>query len=177
MFGGYVVNRLISGILLSVLTAVGMAVAGYFQERGFVAIGDARVPSAPVAWISTVFTGILGLAGGGAVPWKTLVSNLWSKITSNLSEVTTRSELSFSDAYEVSPMVDPSAFHQASAEKPVDWVPAKVAHIDRCIYHLRCVLSADPEAQDFIDKIAVKVGRITSNAAVAKPVVKEEVSL
>jgi hypothetical protein len=159
------VNRLISGVLLSVLTAVGMAVAGYFQERGFVAIGDARVPSSPIAWISTVFTGILGLAGGGAVPWKTWVSKLWSKVTSKLSEATSRTE--------VSPMVDPNAFYQASDERPVDWVPAKVAHIDRCIYHLRCVLSADPEAQDFIDKIAVKVGRITSNAAVAKSVVKE----
>lgn len=149
---------------MSVMTAIAMAIAGYFQERGFVAIGDARVPSSPIAWIAAIFSGILGVAGGGSVPWKTWLSTLIAKLkTVTASSVSVQTE---KKSAVIVTVLAPSA---------VDWVPEKVAHIDRCIYHLRRVLSADEEAQDYIDKIAVKVGRITSSAAVVKPVVETEV--
>lgn len=151
-------NRVISGVVLSLLTAIGMGLAGYFQSRGFVAIGDARIPSTGVAWLTTIISAITGLTGGKLVPWTAWISKLIAAIKS-----------SGETPFKLSPEPDGTAAIHPDVAEAVDAVPTKVEHLHRCVYHLRSLLRDDADAQDWLDKIAVKVGRVTSGVGEVKP--------
>ena len=151
-------NRVISGVVLSLLTAIGMGFAGYFQSRGFVAIGDARIPSTGVAWLTTIISAITGLTGGKIVPWTSWITKLIEAIKS-----------SGETPFKLSSEQDSTASIKADDIESVDAVPKNVEHLYRCVYHLRSLLRDDADAQDWLDKISVKVGRVTSGVGEVKP--------
>ena len=129
-------GSIVAGFLLSL---VGTFLAGYWQSRGVVALGDMRVPAPFVGGV--VLIGITGASAvfGNLVPWKQWFSRLKAAVPSNAGTAPT-----------------------ASQHSEIGAIPDEVAHRLGCVYHLRVALADDEEAQEFLDKIQVKVGRVSA---------------
>jgi hypothetical protein len=149
-------NRILTAVVAVLVAASGAAVGGYWNPRGVVPVGDARVPAQLVAWLITGLGGFGGLLGGGSVPWRTWLSGLLQKLRDKAA-VSTEADVPFTDKQSAAV---PSRDLQRSI---VADVPIEVEHLQGCVYHLRVVLKDDEEAQDLLDQIAVKVGRVTAD--------------
>jgi len=147
-------NRLISAIVAVLLGAAGSAVGGYWNPQGVVPVGDARIPAQLVGWLITGLTGISGLFGGAAVPWKTWMAAATDKLKAGFATTTLPGTLSRLQ-------ID-AAPYNGSHKSSVSAVPIAVEHLQGCVYHLRVALRDDRPAQDLLDQIAVKVGRVTA---------------
>jgi hypothetical protein len=161
-------NRFISAVVTAVLTMAGMAAAGYFQSRGYVALGDARAPASFIGYLATAFAGFGGLAFGGSVPWKTMAS----KVVAAAKNATAQTDVQSPDA---SPSVVGNVTVRMDIDR-VDVIPIKAEMLNRCMYHIRLTLKDDADAQELIDKLAVKIGRATASINASKPKAKEEVA-
>lgn len=155
-------NRLISAVMAVLVAAAGSAVGGYWNPQGVVPIGDARIPAQFVGWLITIAGGIGGLSAGAAVPWRTWIGSLGKHLSgdgpawSRLTPVPDKGVW-----YPGQPQENvPSKDLQRST---VSNVPIEVEHLQGCVYHLRRVLRDDPDAQELLDQIAVKVGRATAD--------------
>ena len=142
-------NRFISSAVFALVTGAVMGGTGHFQARGFVAIGDMRIPSNVVALAAIALAGVAGLIGGGGISWSPILAKLKSMLAVEQPSVP-------------SPTVDDKKDTQI-LNTPIDFVPEDVVHMQRCVYHLRRLMCDDEEAKNLIDQIAVKTGRITAD--------------
>ncbi len=150
-FGGSFVNRLISTVVAFLLALVGSALAGYWNSKGVVPIGDARVPGWMFGSLIVGFVSFCGLVFGGLVPWKAVIAKVASGVTSGVASGVAS--------------VTAAKTEMQSVAKPVivdvpDSIPVRAAHLLECVYHLRIALNADDEGQDLLDQIQIKVGRV-----------------
>lgn len=150
------------GLVLSIIIA---AVMGYWNPRGVVALGDARIPAWPVGILGVVSGAITGLAGGSETARRVLGRLLPSE-----------SVLKASNGPQTGYLGRVPGLIPVSAGNAVGSVPETVRHLNDCLYHLRVVLADDAEGQDLLDQISVKVGRKTTlNAVKTVGAVKESV--
>jgi len=144
------VNRLISTVVAFLLALVGSALAGYWNSKGVVPIGDARVPGWIVGILIVGFISFVGLVFGGLVPWKAI----FAKVASGVASVAAKSEAT-------------SLARPVIADVP-DSIPVRAAHLLECVYHLRIALNSDDEGQELLDQIQIKVGRVSAKIATKK---------
>lgn len=147
-------NRILSALVAVLLAASGSAVGGYWNPAGVVPVGDARIPAQLVGWLITGLGGLGGLLGGSSVPWTKWLSRILQGLRDKASSVTVQVS-----ALEPTGDSVPSRDLRRSI---VSEVPVEVEHLQGCVYHLRVALKDDKEAQDLLDEIAVKVGRVTA---------------
>ena len=154
MFGGSAVNRLISFVGFVLLSIIGTAIAGYWNARGVVPVGDARIPG----WmVGSLIVGLVGLfAGlfGDKVKWTAIVSSLLTKLKESQSVTVTVP----------TPVKVPAV--QASRES-VGAIPVQVEHLLGCVYHLRVALKSDDEGQELLDQIQIKIGRVSAQVGLS----------
>jgi len=161
-------NRLISAVMAVLLAYAGSAAGGYWNPQGVVPVGDARIPAQLVGWLITGLGGLGGLFGGGAVPWKTWISGLVEKLRESgkvsvaIPAPGSPDSLVLPTPAEIGLTGKPAIPSKELQRATVSDVPIEVEHLQGCVYHLRKVLQDDPEAQDLLDQIAVKVGRATA---------------
>ena len=153
-FGGSFVNRLISTVVAFLLALVGSALAGYWNSKGVVPIGDARVPGWIVGVLIVGFISFVGLVFGGLVPWKAIFAKVASGVTSGVTSGVAKSEAT-------------SLAKPVIADVP-DSIPVRAAHLLECVYHLRIALNSDDEGQELLDQIQIKVGRVSAKIATKK---------
>lgn len=143
-FVGVAMNRFLSIIITLLLSLAGTAVAGYWNSRGVIALGDARMP----AWFMGTFivgvTSFVSLIFGGKIPWTKFASAVTSKITSTVKSASTRKTA------------------DNVTRDSVAAVPVQVEHLLACVYHLRVALVDDEEGQELLDKINIKIGRVSA---------------
>ena len=154
MFGGSAVNRLISFVGFVLLSIIGTATAGYWNARGVVPVGDARIPG----WmVGSLIVGLVGLFSGlfgGKVSWTSIVSSLLTKLKENQSVTAT------------DPTPVKVAAVQASRES-VGAIPVQVEHLLGCVYHLRVALKSDEDGQELLDQIQIKIGRVSAQVGLS----------
>lgn len=134
-------NRFISIVAGFFLSLVGTFLGGYWQSRGVVALGDMRVPAPFVGGV--VLIGLTVLAGffGNVAPWTQWLSRLKAAAVPNAAQ---------------------DAVTTLTSHTDIGAIPDEVAHRLGCVYHLRVSLADDEEAQELLDKIQVKVGRVSA---------------
>jgi hypothetical protein len=142
-------NRLISACVVSLVVAVITMVAGYWDSRGVIPVGDARIPSRMVAFVLIGIGGSVAAAFGNAVNWKSVMAGLGDNLQPKKPEP--------------GPKSSPDTDHSITPES-VAAIPVEVAHLLGCVHHLRVALIADEEGQELLDKVQIKVGRVTAKS-------------
>lgn len=137
-------NRFLSMIITLFLSIAGTAAAGYWNSRGVVALGDARMPASFMGTFLVALTSFISLIFGGKVPWTTFASAIKDKVTSGVKSVAT------------------GKTSTVATRDSVSAVPVKVEHLLACVYHLRVALVDDEEGQELLDKINIKIGRVSA---------------
>lgn len=153
-------NRLISAVVSVLLAAIGAAAGGYWHPDGVVPVGDAMLPAKFVGWLITAIGGAAGLSAGGAVPWKVWLQTFLKNLQQNGQPNEVVPVPSVNGSATTGSTQVPSS---EMLKQVVLAVPVEVEHLHRCVYHLRVVLRQDPCAQSLLDKIAVKIGRVTAD--------------
>lgn len=141
-------NRFISFVAGSFLSLVATFIAGYWNSRGVVALGDMRVPAPFVGVVVLIIGAIASGALGGFLPWNRMpgfVRDLFGRLKQSPSTV-------------------PVATNDGVRSKAVDVtsIPIQVEHLLRCVHHLRVALRNDKEGQELMDQIQIKIGRVSA---------------
>jgi len=141
-------NRLVSGLVMFVVALVVTAAAGYWNARGVIPVGDMRVPSRALAIAIVGCAAGCGAAFGAGVQWRRILSGIGAKV--GTPKVGEQSQLA-SDSTDARP-----------TPESVAAIPVEVAHLLGCVHHLRVALVGDEEGQELLDKVQIKVGRVTA---------------
>lgn len=146
-------NRLISFVGCVLVSIIGTGVAGYWNARGVVPVGDARIPG----WmVGSLIVGLVGLFSGlfgDKVKWTAIVGAMVAKLKESQSAVIVPT-----------PVKVPAV--QASRES-VGAIPVQVEHLLGCVYHLRVALKSDDEGQELLDQIQIKIGRVSAQVGLS----------
>jgi hypothetical protein len=153
MFWGVFVmgfNRLCSAVVMAVVALIVTMLAGYWNSRGVIPVGDMRVPSTMLAVALVGGSCVVGGVFGSGINWGGILAGIGSKaMPGKLSDL--------------------GAQNAADSGKPVTIesvaaIPVEVAHLLGCVHHLRVALAADEEGQELLDKVQIKVGRVTAKS-------------
>lgn len=142
-------GRFASSIVAVVLAAVVTLLGGYWNSRGVVPVGDARVPAQAIGVLIVLCAGGAGLAFGHLIPWESIVSAMKRKPSAIAPGVPSLKVINELDR--------------------VAEIPVRVSHLLGCVHHLRVALRGDDEGQELLDKIAVKVGRVGAELQKVQP--------
>jgi hypothetical protein len=151
MFWGVLVmgfNRLCSAAVMAVVALIVTMMAGYWNSRGVIPVGDMRVPSVMLA---------VAIVGGSCVAGGLFGSGInWGGILAGIGSKALQPRLPDSSA--------PADSGKSQSIESVAAIPVEVAHLLGCVHHLRVALAADEEGQELLDKVQIKVGRVTAKS-------------
>lgn len=157
MFGGSAVNRLISFVGFVLVSIIGTAMAGYWNARGVVPVGDARIPG----WmVGSLIVGLVGLFSGlfgGKVAWTSIVMSVIAKAKESQSSLAATVAVP-------TPVKVPAV---QTTRESVGAIPVQVEHLLGCVYHLRVALKSDDEGQELLDQIQIKIGRVSAQVGLS----------
>ena len=138
-------NRFLSVLVFVAVGVAALAVGGFFNAAGHVAIGDTRVPARFVAGVAIMAIVFGAGAFGQNIPWASWLAKLKGVISASPGASTP------------SPANTPD---RTSERLAVAVIPVHVEHLLGCVHHLRSALKSDEEGQKLLDSIAIKVGRV-----------------
>jgi hypothetical protein len=134
-------NRLISFVGVLLFSVLGTTIAGYWNARGVVPVGDARIPAWMVGSLLVSLVSVLSVVFGGKVPWTSIAGSLLAKAKD-------------SRAVQNQPV-------QVTRES-VGAIPVQVEYLLGCVHHLRIALQSDEDGQEYLDQIQIKIGRVSA---------------
>lgn len=138
-------NRFISVIAGTLIALILTFVAGYWDSRGVVPVGDMRVPSQFVGGSILVFASIASAALGGTVSWTSVVGG----IRAYFPTASCKGKKSCKEQTATLPMP----------------MPIQAENLQVCIFHLREALAKDASSQSMLDRIQVKVSRVSAKSS------------